>query len=101
MLGIGPQRHQFCRFIGFRETRGSEYYVHCLFVYHTPCATDIDNAALYQNTEANKDGDMTLKHLFACKCPDCGSPMTSMMVDMECDKLVYHCGKCDKDFITL
>lgn len=64
MLGISPQRHQFCRFIGFRETRGSEYSVHCLFVYHTPCATDVDNAALYQNTEANKDGDMTLREIW-------------------------------------
>ena len=36
MLGISPQRHQFCRFIWSREARGSEYYVHCLFVYHTP-----------------------------------------------------------------
>ena len=44
---------------------------------------------------------ISLKHLFACNCPDCGSPMTSMMVDMERDKLVYHCDKCDKDFITL
>lgn len=70
-------------------------------------ATDIDNAALSQNTEANKDGGMTLreiwislKHLFASKCPDCGSPMTSML-DMERDMLVYHCDKCDKDFIAL
>lgn len=51
MLGISTQRHQFCRFIWCRETRGSEYSIHCLFVYHTPCATDIDNAALSQNTE--------------------------------------------------
>lgn len=43
---------------------------------------------------------ISLKHLFACKCPDCGSPMASML-DMERDKLIYHCGKCDKDFITL
>ena len=50
MLGISPQWHQFCRFIWFRETRGSEYSVHCLFVYHAPRATDIDNAALSQDT---------------------------------------------------
>lgn len=43
MLGISTQHHQFCRFIGFRETRGSEYYVHCLFVYHVPRATDVDH----------------------------------------------------------
>lgn len=111
MLGIGSQRHQFCRFIWFRETRGSEYFVHCLFVYHTSRTTDVDHMltmlTFSQNIEGNKDGDMplreiwiSLKHLFACKCPDCGSPMASML-DMERDKLVYHCDKCDKDFITL
>lgn len=70
-------------------------------------ATDIDNAALSQNTDANKDGGMTLreiwislKDLFASQCPDCGSPMTSML-DMERDKLIYHCDKCGKYFIAL
>lgn len=43
MLGISTQRNQFCRFIWFRETRGSEYSVHCLFVYHASRATDVDN----------------------------------------------------------
>ena len=64
MLGISTQCHQFCRFIWFCETRGSEYYVHCLFVYNAPRATYIDNAALYQNTGANKDGGMTLREIW-------------------------------------
>lgn len=47
MPGISPQWYQFCRFIWRRNPRGSEYFVHCLFMYHVPRATDIDNAALY------------------------------------------------------
>lgn len=40
-----------------------------------------------------------LKYIFCLKCPDCNGNLSSEMIDMEHDKIVYKCEQCGKEWI--
>lgn len=40
-----------------------------------------------------------IKNIFKLKCPYCNGIMEVEMIDMQIDKLVYKCKKCEKEWI--
>lgn len=40
-----------------------------------------------------------IKNIFKLKCPYCSGIMEVEMIDMQIDKLVYKCKKCEKEWI--
>lgn len=40
-----------------------------------------------------------IREFFKLKCPNCDGEMCSIFLDMEIDKVVYECKKCEKRWI--